>query len=221
METPVISITITKKLGNLYRTLTDREVNRTNRIGMPMVFVFADVSMDLTREWQYYFCAINPGMDPKYISALLESKVAFTNSGNGTDVCRNYITGENMGVDKLPKFDKVRTCGDSTPEMIGNVVTMMDGTKPPALKPGYSQPATLAEATLGKYLFTPQGNPNLFFACVATGSDLNPNPLPHGALYPWYKNGRTPVTFLPHVSPVSITYPPARVTENTPTLAAL
>ena len=223
METQ-LNIEITQRLNKRYRVLTDHEVNRTDRIGFPMVWVFSGASMDLTREWQYYLRAINPGMTPEKVCAVLGYRRAFTNQngfGNVDDPRRNYILNEDLDANELPKFDKVRTCGMAELEMISGVVTMMDGTKPPPLKPGVSQPETLRDATLEKYLFTPRGNPSLFFACVSTGSDLNPNPFPQGVTYPWYKGGTTPVVFLPHVSPVKITYPPEAWTDNTPTLTVL
>lgn len=210
---------------NRYRVLTDIELTppRLNRNRMPMVWIFLSLPVTLTKYWQWYLCAINYGMLRKHIAALLDYKKAFANGtglGDPGDPRQNWITNENLKAPKLPQFDKVRTCGDAVVEMVEGVVTMLDGTKPPPLKPGYAQPRTINEASPEIYLYTPQNTPELFFACV-NSVDGEPRPFPNGATYSWYKNGLTPVTFLPHVSPLQVTYPPVKITDNTPTLVKI
>lgn len=204
--------------NNLYRVLTDKEVGRTDRPRMPMVWTLDELSMPITKEWQIFLCAINPGVLPRHMSANLGYDKAFTNFngfGDPEDPRRNHILNEDLSY-PLPRFDKVRTCGNAFIEMIGGKLTMLDGNKPPELKPGIVQPQSIYEARMDMYKYTPKTHPHLFFKAVGTGYDGLPNPFPNGAVYDW--SGTEPVTFFPHVSPVDIYYPPERWNGNTPTL---
>jgi hypothetical protein len=208
---------------NLYRILTDMEIGRFDRPALPMVFAFSDGRVPLTREWQYFIRAINYGMSARHCSAIFHTGRAFANKmgfENPERPCRDYFKNENLDAPDLPILDKVRTCGDATIEMISGVVSMMDGTKAPPLKSGQMHPQTIQEAAgaFDRYLYTPKSHPWLFFAATTTKADFTLGNFPNGALYSWYRNGSTPATFLPHVAPAKIIYPPSKWTDNTPTI---
>ena len=195
--------------GNLYRVLTDRELGRSNRNRLPMVFWLSNETMPCSQDWQYFIRAINYGMSLQHVAALFDSwKFAFNNMGFGdpSDPRRNYITGDNLDAPADPYFSKVYTCGMSIVEIINGVVTTMDGRYPPFLMPWVSRPRTIQEATPGRYFYNPRTHPHLFYACV---NSVNGDPVPfaNGALYPWYKGGREIVTWMPYVSDKVITWP--------------
>ena len=211
---------------NLYRVLTDMEIQRFDRPRMPQVFVFSGDRVNLTREWQYFIRAINYGMILERVSAIFHYGRAFANGtgfGDPDDPRINYFLNEDLDAPELPQLDKVRTCGDATIEMIAGKVSMMDGTKPPLLKSGQTHPKTIQEAATAfeRYLYNPRDYPWMFFAATTTKDDFTLGNFPNGAVYPWYKGGLTPATFLPHVAPTAIYYPPKQWTDNTPTLKKL
>lgn len=208
-----------------HRVKTDEEIGRTNRPGMPMVFVWNNEHVVFTREWQYYLCACNPGMRLNNIAHMLANGVAFCNkTGVGSPAYRrNWILKEDLDSSKDPETDKTRTCGDAQVRWISGSVSMLDGSKPPLLKPGFVHPSSPEEAltAIDRYMYTPQANPEFFCPCTNVGPSGRANPWAHGALYPWYQNGTTPVTFFMHIARAGVTYPPAQWTENTPQLEAL
>jgi len=209
-------------VSNLYHVCTDLEVGRYNRPGKPMIWVFSDADVKLTKEWQFFIKAINPGMTLKHISAIFGDSKAFCNGTGfeGATPRKNYILNENLSAAELPRFDKVRTCGNTVIQMDNGIVMMMNGNATPPLKPGVAQPQTLAEATLDKYLYTPQFYPHLFFNAVTTRPDFTVGAFPNGAVYSW-TGDNFPRTFLPHVAPIQIVYPPKDITDNTPTLRVI
>lgn len=204
--------------SDLYRVLTDAEIGRTDRPSMPMVFVFMEgAPVTLTPEWQIFIAGINYRMDLHNIAALTDYKKAFCNTmgtGNPSEPVRNYITGENLdavdeqGRPAYPKLDKVRTCGGAVLKIADGYVYMMDGTRPPPLKPGAVYPQTVAQARANPdvYACTPWGTPHLFFECVATGPApaYRVNPFPNGGQYDYHPAA---VTWMPHVSPRPVRWP--------------
>jgi hypothetical protein len=180
----------------------------------PAVFVLQESVVKVTKEWQFFIRAINPGMTIKQIVALFDPHKAFTNRATDDDR-KNYLEGKHMDCEELT-FDKVRTCalsvltGAVNGEMLNVVV--MDGNKPPPLKPGRSQPQKVAEIKLDDYLYTPQTHRHLFFAANIVRADGKINPFPNGAVYSWTGDGK-PYTWLPHVSRFSVQYPLSNLTQ--------
>jgi len=180
----------------------------------PAVFVLHESRVKVTREWQFFIRAINPGMTIKALVALFDPHKAFTNRATD-DERKNYLEGVNLDCEDL-EFDKVRTCAlaalSGTVE--GNMlnVTVMDGDNPPPLKPGRSQPKTLQEINLDDYLYTPQTHRHLFFAANIIRADNKIIPFPKGAVYPWTHDDR-PYTWLPHVSRFQVKYPLSKLTQ--------
>lgn len=203
-----------------HRIMTDAEIGRTNRYNMPMVWVFNDVHVVLTKEWQMYLVAINHGMPrPNNISHIIGDGVAYCNrTGTGGKAHRrDYITMQNLD-QRDPETDKTRSSGDAKLHLSNGAVAMLDGTKPPPLKAGFAHPQNTAEAynSIDRYVYTPQYYPEYFCANYTTGNDGNCHPWPNGALYPWWKNGTEPVSFFFHVAKSTVTYPPTQWTDNTP-----
>ena len=219
--------------ANLYRVQTDAEIGRTTRPNLPMIFNFLEQpGVILDRNWQFYLRVCNLGMTLNALTAHLHHQKAITNQqgfGMADDPRRNYLLGEDLdAVDEqdrpaYPKMPKVFTFGDAVVEIENGYVTTLDGRQPPPLKPGYTQPRTLAEAREEIYLYIPRTHPHLFARAVtsvyvaATGT-WEMRSFPHAALYPWYRDGNTPAFFVPHVSLNPVPWPPADVTDNTPKL---
>ncbi len=204
-----IQINLTTSGQNLYRVLTDAEWGRPSRYYLPMIYYFSEEAMPVTKEWQFYIMAINPGVDPKYLANLFGSTKAYANGDNGYgqgETKQNWFTGENTNSPYVPVMPKTFTGGDAIVEYQNGIVKLIDGN----LSPNYD--------------IMPWKNPELFFACVTTGKDGYSHPFPNGALYDWYKGGRTPVTFLPHVRRRgSINFPPPvnQWTDNTARLVKI
>lgn len=97
-----------------HRVKTDYENGRDDRPYLPMVFVFDDRRCTLTREWQYYFVAMNYGKKDNNISHDWTDDIAFCNHTGfyGKSHRRNYIMQDDMQ-NALPQTDKTRTCGDA------------------------------------------------------------------------------------------------------------
>lgn len=199
--------------NNLYRVLTDAELGRTGRYGLPMVYYFEETATPINQRWQEYLIYSNPGMQLQYISKLLDNGLAFCNKTGLNDLDtprRDYILGKDLnavdaeGKPEYPKFSKVFTCGGEIVEMINGVVTLMDGNKDP------------------NFNITPRTHPHLFFAAKTTGDDGYPHPFPNGALYDWYEGGKVPVSFLPHVrSGGSFLFNPTQIQANTARLVKI
>lgn len=187
-----------------------------NTNGCPAVWILREpnLKVKLTRDWQFYLVAINYAMNPKHITPLLGWKKAFTNMtgfGKPGEPKRNYITGEGMSATEDPRFDKDRTCSLSMLSGIvagdSLIVRVLDGNRPPPLKEGRKYPQRLEDIDINDYLYNPRDNWDLFFAANVVNRDGALIPFPNGAIYPWYFNGRHPVTFMPHVSREVISYP--------------
>jgi hypothetical protein len=234
-----------------HRVKTDYENGRSDRPELPMVFVWDERKVILTKEWQMYYVAINFNMVVNNISRSWDDNVAFTNNTgfNGTTHARNYIMMQDLNND-LPKYDKTRTCGDALHNMkvvpmtahiaevmgytnIANApaevysILCMNGTSNPLLKPGFTHPQSTEEAygAFDRYLYNPRDNPMLFFASTVTGNDFHSHAWPMKAgtgMYPWYKNGTTPVLWQFVLAPGGECYfPPKQRSGNTPYLETL
>lgn len=182
----------------------------------------------ITKYWQFYLCAINPGMEPRQVMAQLGYKRVLTNGtgfGDARDPRHNWITGENVNAPD-PAFDKDRTTSrsmimsldgieyDETFQFLGEwktgyiILKTFNGNFAPPMKPGRSNPERLEDAKWDDYLYNPKDHWEMFFAL----SNVNKNtgiisPFSGGALYDWYFNRKSPVCFMPHVSREIIKYP--------------
>lgn len=202
-----------------HRVLTDGERGRLNRIGLPMAYWFAERGMYVTKEWQLFLRAINPGMTLEKVSALLNDGKMCSNDGDGFGVGRekqNHILQEGLDpANPLPRFTKVFTCGGSVVRVIDGMIQLFDGNMPPPLADGLTYPLSREQALDPmSYRYLPENAPHLFYAAVNTGRDGVPTPFPNGAVYSWYRDGRTPVTFLPHVAPGGSLAVPTSTVEN-------
>lgn len=218
----VVDIPRPPSSSSLYRVQIDAELGRTDRArsGNPMMFFLREGSCLITREWQWYLMAINPGMTTHNIAMLLDNTKAFCNGTGfyGTTDRQNWIENENITAQALPAWSKVYVCGGAVVEIIGGVVTTMDGSAPPLLADGYSYPMSQVQArNIRCYRYSPQSHPHLFFAAVNTHDDGTPVPFPHGATYPWYRGGQMPVSFIPLVADLRdgpVIYPPGEWKDN-------
>lgn len=212
--------------GKLYAVQTDAQLNRRDRFPYPMVYHFAERKCDIPKEWQLYLCASNYGMDLRYVSALLNNGKMTCNNGDGFgDVAHcNWILERDMTAPP-PRWSKVFTCGGAVVQVVDGKVTVFDGSLPPPLREGLFYPLTRAEALdPASYKYLPQSHPHLFYAAVTVYDDFTPYPFPNGALYSWYREGRTPVSWLPHVADLrqgDVLYPPRQFADNSARLARL
>ena len=180
--------------------------------------------VDLTKQWQFFIRAINYNMPPEEVSDLFGFRLAFCNFTGLKDPEHpraDFLKGENLS-SPLPQLDKVRTCALSV--MTGRVrgeeliVEMMNGSKPPPLKPGRSYPETIDEIDPDAYEFTPKTHRHLFFAAnITKAGGRKITPFPNGALYDWTLDGRK-YTWMPHVKPARITvrYPLSQLNRLPP-----
>lgn len=212
--------------GKVRDCATSNDNPNTN--GCPAVWVLNEprLKTKITKYWQIYLCAINPGIRPKQVMAELGCTRALANkTGFGCSTPRrNYITGENKDAAD-PLFDKDRTMSrsmlvsadgieyDENFTFLGKpkrgyvILKTFDGDRPPPMKPGKRQPETLAEARFDDYLYNPRDDWELFFALNIINPEGQLVPFAGGALYPWFFNGNKPVCFFPHVSREQIKYP--------------
>lgn len=226
---PAIRIHITPKatapvLPQLFRHKTDSELDGIRDCafelgGCPQVFVLLDVSMIITRQWQYYIRAINYGMDIKRVSAIFGWFRAFANKtgfGQPGTPRKNYFLNEDLDGEDL-KFDKIRTCGRSvltgTEHADSLLVNMLDGNKPPVLKPGKMYPNDISDVNVEDYVYTPRTHPWFFFVANNIQRDGETVPLSDdGGHYDWMGDNR-PYTFLPHVSRFTVWYPKSKLVK--------
>jgi hypothetical protein len=182
----------------------------------PAVFPMDDSRVTITKQWQFFIRAINPGMRLQHVSALFGPKKAFTNRPVN-DKRADHLTGANQGHPDL-EFDKVRTCALSvmTGVVRGDelIVTMLDGSQPPPLKEGRNYPERVEDINLDDYLFTPQTHRHFFFAANIIRRDGKTVPFPNGAVYDWTNDGRR-YSWLPHVkkAKIEVRYPLSRLIE--------
>lgn len=178
----------------------------------PAVYVLEkteSVRVDLTREWQFFIWAINYKMHPEKVSKIFGDLRAFCNHtglGDPANPRADFILGQNL-TSPLPQLDKVRTCvlsvltGVVTPDKKNLIIEMMDGSKPPTLKPGVVLPKRIEDVNIDMYEFTPRTHRHLFFAAnITSRGGRVVRPFPNGATYDWTRDGR-PYTWMPHVKP--------------------
>jgi hypothetical protein len=176
----------------------------------PAVFPMHEHRVTITKQWQYFIRAINPGMSLQHVTALFGPTKAFTNRPVG-DKRANHLKDKKQKRPD-PEFDKVRTCALSvmTGVVSGEdlIVTMLDGSQDPPLKEGRSYPERVEDINLDDYLFTPQTHRHFFFAANIIKRSGKTVPFPHGAVYDWTGDGRM-YSWLPHVkrAQVVVRYP--------------
>lgn len=93
-------------------------------------------------------------------------------------------------------------------------VWTFDSREPPPLKPGKSYPKSIEQVNPGDYLYLPQFDREKFLVANIVNARGEVVQFPRGALYDWIDGGRTPYTFVPHISnhgygPIS--YPMSRL----------
>lgn len=211
-------------LGRL-RNCASNPTGETN--GCPAVWVLNEpvLKTKITKYWQIYLCAMNPGITPKQVMNELGCTRAIANkTGFGCSTPRrNYITGEDKDAAD-PLFDKDRTMSRAMVMSLDGkeydedfifqgdvrrgyiVLKTFNGNGPPPMKPGKRQPETLAEARFDDYLYNPRDDWEMFFALNIVNTSGRLIPFAGGALYPWFFNGTKPVCFFPHVSRETIKY---------------
>jgi len=181
----------------------------------PAVFTIHESRVTITKQWQFFIRAINPGMSLRHIAALFGPTKAFTNRSVG-DKRAAHLQGERLGRPD-PEFEKVRTCSLSVLTGVVRaeelIVTLLDGSQAPPLREGHSHPERVEDIDPDDYLFTPQTHRHFFFAANIIKKDGKTVPFPHGAFYDWTNDGRL-YTWLPHVkrSQFEVRYPLSRLT---------
>lgn len=88
-------------------------------------------------------------------------------------------------------------------------VQTFDSRQPPPLKPGRRYPSRIEEANLDDYLYNPREHPWMFLVANIVNRAGEVVQFPRGATYPWFLDGATPASFLPHIS--NPTYGPVQV----------
>ncbi|HUF00540.1 MAG TPA: hypothetical protein VMN99_14875 [Anaerolineales bacterium] len=175
--------------------------------------------MTITKQWQFFIRAINPGMRLQNIVALFGPTKAFTNRPV-PDKRADHLRGERLNRPD-PEFDKVRTCSLSvlTGVVSGDelIVTMLDGSQPPPLKEGRSYPERVQDINPDDYLFLPETHRHFFFAANIIKLNGKTVPFPHGALYDWTNDGRR-YSWMPHVkrAQFEVRYPLSKLIELPP-----
>lgn len=154
----------------------------------------------MTRAWQLFLLALNPGMQKNNIVSLIGTRKAFSNGTGfptraGDPEKANWI--DNTFRDyPVPTLDKDRTCAFNycTGVQTGSyvLITTLDGNAPP---PDIN-------------LVNPITHPYLFFHCTIVKQDGRIRPFPNGAPA-WGVNMN--VVFLPLVSMRPIFYPLSRL----------
>ena len=153
--------------------------------GAPAVFPLGGEAVVLTRLWQNYLVAINPGMVKTYVGRLLGNTRAFCN-GTGFPGRANWIDMADIFLE-YPRFDKVRTCARSTFKGAIDgaylVPEMLDGTTDPP------DPA----------IINPKLTPWLFFAASNLKRSGTLFPFDNGSTYSWTPDPLKMFSYLPHV----------------------
>jgi hypothetical protein len=186
--------------------------------GCPAVMVLSDnPDTVFDQQWQFFLYAINPGMSPNAISALMgDAKALMNNTGVGdpNNPRADYIQGEHLG-DPEPRLDKLRTFARNIHSgmEVGNDLQLktFDGNNPPPLKPGKTYPNSLAEVKLDDYLITPQTNLEMFLVCnnirSKPGDQTSIFPFDNGGRYDWTPEPAEMYSFFPLVSKFRIFSP--------------
>ena len=195
--------------------------DRPHPSGDPAVFPMQDKKVQVTKQWQFFIRAINFKMSLQHVAALFGPKKAFTNRRKD-DLRADHLQGLNLDRPD-PDFDKVRTCALSV--MTGVVdgedllVEMMDGSKPPPLKPGFEYPERVEEINLDMYEFTPKTHRHLFFAAnITKGGGRKISPFAKGKPYPDWTGDERNYTWMPHVGPskAKVRYPLSKLVKLEP-----
>lgn len=188
----------------------------------PAVWVLKDnPNAVMTRQWQYYIRAINYNMTIANAYLLLDDHLAFANDTGFRDLDnpgkRDYFFNR-TNFAKDPNLDKVRTCSRSlmTGTVVGGYlqVQTLDSQQDPPLKPGRAYPRDISEVNPDDYLYMPQTHPWMFVAATITNKRGETVQFPRGGLYPWFMDGRSPVSWMPLVSNHSqgvVLYPLSRL----------
>ena len=202
--------TLPEQRVQLYQHKDDLGVLGRLRLCVPCPCIFpmsGDAKTEITEQWQYYMRAINYGMSVQHVAALFGWKKAFTNRQD--EVRADWLRRKDLDKDN-PDFDKVRTTALSvmTGVEAGSLlkVTMLDGNKPPPLKPGRSYPKSVSQINPDDYLYLPRTHRHLFCVANIVNVDGEYVPWDNGAVYDWIGDGR-PYTFFPHVSRFDVYYP--------------
>lgn len=186
--------------------------------GCPAVMILNDrPDTVFDKQWQFFLYAINPGMSPSAISALMASNKALMNNTGVDDPDHpraNYIMGHDLKAPN-PRLDKLRTFArniHAVVEMGDELqVRTFDGNSPPPLKPGKSYPNTLAEVNLDDYLITPKTNMEMFLVCnvIKNRPDDGTSifPFDNGGNYDWTPEPTEMYSFFPLVSIFKILSP--------------
>lgn len=195
----------------LYMQKEDRDAQGYLRSCAPCPAVWVlldDPHAHMGRQWQYYTRAINHNMTLENVYLLFDDHLfaanhtgfpTLDNPGDRAD----FFFNRNLG-GKAPQFDKVRTTSRSVMTGVeeGNFLRVMtfDSRSLPPLKPGRSYPQDISEVNPDDYLYMPETHPHLFLVANIVNRREEVVQFPRGALYPWFEDGNTPVSFLPHIS---------------------
>ena len=188
--------------------------------GCPAVMVLQDAPDTIfTKDWQFAVYAWNIEMPRNAIIALMgDSKAMFNNTGFGSDNhFNNYLTG-NIGYEKDPRYDKLRTFALNThsgwDDGIYVYVHCMNGNNPPAMKSGKLRPRTIAEVNPDDYLYHPRTHPELFLDCSNAQWKTEPKrlaygPFDNGVRRDWMSDNEIH-SFMPLVSKFSVIKTPKK-----------
>ena len=194
----------------LYMHKEDRDVFGSLRSCAPCPAVMVlkdDPHTLLSRQWQYYIRAINYNMTLENVYLLEDDHLAFNNN-TGYPTLDNpgdradWFFNRNLG-GKDVQMDKVRTTSRSVLTGVedGNelIVMMFDSRELPPLKPGRMYPMDIIQVNPDDYAIMPETHPHMFLVANIVNRREEVVQFPRGATYPWFEDGRTPVSFLPHI----------------------
>jgi len=186
--------------------------------GCPAVMILKDNPDTIfDKQWQFFLYAINQGMPPNAIIALMgDGKALMNNTGIGdpNSPRANYISGTDLR-EPEPRLDKLRTFARNIHAGVEMgqdlLVKTFDGNNPPPLKPGKTYPETLAEVNLDDYLITPRTNLEMFLVCnnikTKPGNQTSIFPFDNGGRYDWTPEPTEMYSFFPLVSKFQILSP--------------
>lgn len=197
----------------------------------PAVWVMSDdPHAKVTRQWQYYLRAINYNMTLENVYLLLDDGLAFSNGGAGYPSLSNpgdkadFFFNRNTSSTRFPNLDKVRTTSRSVLTgvvvLVGGMphlkVKVFDSRYNPPLKPGYGYPRDISEVNPDAYRYMPETHPEMFLVANIVNRRGEVVQFPRGALYPWFEEGNTIASFVPHIANLAygdILYPLTRLSK--------
>jgi hypothetical protein len=222
----------------LYRQKEDIELGGVRSCApCPAVFVLKDdPHAELGRQWQYYLRAINYNMSVGNVYLILDDHLAFANHKGFPNLDnpgdrQDWFFNRNLGINpetgrpyKPPTLDKVRTTSRSVltgTEVVFNgqphlKVKVFDSRSLPPLKPGYSYPRDISEVNHNAYAIMPETHPEMFLVANIVNRAGEVVQFPRGALYPWFEQGKTIATFVPHIANLAygdILYPMSKLVK--------